>query len=122
MIVDLDKEGLVDLLQGVGPNYHIMSLPFIESMGAFSENNGWQWDNHKLYRLSESGLYDLYILCRESWGSERHSWLKPKDEKVPPPVYPQTEWNGQKIVWLKMGDQNVWTTENLISYVKNRGV
>lgn len=65
MKLELDKEDLISLVMGKVPNYAAMVK--CGDLGWGSDNRGWQWYESKLKELSEEELYDLYLLCKNSW-------------------------------------------------------
>lgn len=70
MKVDLDKKALISLVCGQSPGYSIMGNDTIKKHGSYSDNRGWTWDTIRLMSITETELYELYKLCRNSWGDE----------------------------------------------------
>ena len=67
MKIELDKEDLISLVNGTGPNFDIMDSPMIEPYGYFNDNKGWVWYGHELKELTEESLYGIYKMCKASW-------------------------------------------------------
>tara|TARA_R110002167_G_scaffold24774_2_gene86651 strand:- start:1878 stop:2084 length:207 start_codon:yes stop_codon:yes gene_type:complete len=67
MKIDLDKKGLIILVNGSQPNYELFENQIIKLCGQFDPNRGWQWSEHELKKLGKEHLYRIYELCRNSW-------------------------------------------------------
>ena len=68
MKIELNKDGLIDLVNGVSPNYNLFEHTLIKSCGSYNASNGiWSWDNEKLRKLTEQEIYYVYIICKESY-------------------------------------------------------
>ncbi len=67
MLLELNKDMLIDLVCGTSPNYSIFEHPIVKKCGDYNGSYGtWSW-NSELKELSESELFDLYKLCVESF-------------------------------------------------------
>lgn len=68
MTIDLDKQDLISLVQGSSPHYDIFEHPLVKKSGRYNGgmNDHWSW-NYNFSDLSESELFDLYTLCKNSW-------------------------------------------------------
>ena len=68
MIVDLDRKDIISLLTGSQPNYSVIDkIPeeFGYYVGGF---NIWRWNNiSENVSYSDEQLYDLYLMCKNSW-------------------------------------------------------
>ena len=68
MIVDLDRKDIISLLTGSQPNYSVIDkIPeeFGYYVGGF---NIWRWnDISENVSYSDEQLYDLYLMCKNSW-------------------------------------------------------
>ncbi len=68
MKIELDKKGLIDLVNGTSPYYDLFNDSRIKLCGSYNDSYGtWSWKNYELKKLSEEQLYSLYKLCRNSW-------------------------------------------------------
>ena len=68
MIVDLDRKDIISLLTGSQPNYSVVDkIP--EEFGYYvSGFNIWRWnDISENVSYSDEQLYDLYLMCKNSW-------------------------------------------------------
>ena len=69
MIVDLDRKDIISLLTGIKPNHSVMDkIPeeFGYYVGGFV--NDWQWNYiSENVSYSDEQLYDLYLMCKNSW-------------------------------------------------------
>ena len=67
MLVELDRKHLVHLVKGCGPHYREFNNPLVKKAGhSFSDstdNTSWS----KLHELTDEELYQLYLICRNSW-------------------------------------------------------
>lgn len=66
---ELDKKDLIALVKGTIPNYGIMQNTLVKSNGYYIGGLGdsWHWHQDKLNELSESELWELYQLCKNSF-------------------------------------------------------
>ena len=68
MLVKLDKKALISLVSGQQPNYSLFEIPTVKKCGRYSGSyDEWVWHNYILEELSEQELYELYVLCRNSF-------------------------------------------------------
>ena len=68
MKVDLSREDLINLVKGSRPNYNVIGNEIIEKCGSFYGNYGrWDWNYGFSEDLTEQQLWDMYVLCRDSW-------------------------------------------------------
>lgn len=69
MIVDLDRKDIISLLTGSQPNYNVIDkIPeeFGYYVGGFV--NAWRWNYiSENVSYSDEQLYDLYLMCKNSW-------------------------------------------------------
>ena len=68
MIVDLDRKDIISLLTGSQPNYSVIDkIP--EEFGYYVDGfNIWRWnDISENMSYSDEQLYDLYLMCKNSW-------------------------------------------------------
>jgi len=71
MKVELDKVALMSLVCGQQPNYSLFEHPMVKKCGSYrGSRDEWRWCSYSLEELSEQELYDLYVLCRESWNKK----------------------------------------------------
>jgi len=70
MKVELDRDDLVNLVKGVYPSYEIMDIEVIKMNGRYvgGFHDKWVWNEKFDNHLTEIDLWDMYILCRDSWG------------------------------------------------------
>jgi len=68
MKLDLDKTGLTSLVCGISPNFSLFENALVKRCGAYNGSYGtWSWDDDELEKLTEHQLYDLYLLCKNSY-------------------------------------------------------
>ena len=68
MLVDLEKEDLINLVKGVSPYFTAMNEPYIKGMGNYDDyRSSWKWDKTALEQLDESDLLLIYYICKNSW-------------------------------------------------------
>jgi hypothetical protein len=67
MTIELTKEVAIDLLKGVKPYYTVMhEIP--SDLGYFcGSKDEWHWNFDKNVSYTTEELYNLYLLCKESW-------------------------------------------------------
>jgi hypothetical protein len=67
--VNLDKEDLVNLVMGTSPYYNEFENPQIKQCGSYTGGmtERWDWKTTELEKLSEEKLYELYLICKNSW-------------------------------------------------------
>ena len=69
MKVDLDKKDIISLLRGSCPNYSVMNkIP--KDLGSYVCGfvDDWKWNYiSEDISYSEEYLYDLYLICKNSW-------------------------------------------------------
>ena len=69
MIVDLDSKDIISLLTGSQPNYNVINkIP--EELGYYVGGfvNDWRWNYiSENVSYSDEQLYDLYLMCKNSW-------------------------------------------------------
>lgn len=69
MKVDLDKKDIISLLRGSCPNYSVMNkIPkdLGSYVGGFVDDWKWNYISEDI-SYSEEYLYDLYLICKNSW-------------------------------------------------------
>ncbi len=76
MNVELDKAGLISLVRGTCPNYHIMEEILISQAGRYvgGFHDKWEWND--LNHFTEQQLKAIYDNCVWSW----------KEENIPAPT------------------------------------
>ena len=75
MLVTLDKKDLVHLVTGIAPNYSVFENELVKGYGYYfpndriSDRSGdkWTWNTASLMHLDEAELWELYLLCKDSW-------------------------------------------------------
>lgn len=67
--VKLDKHDLISLLIGKPPYYNEFENPQIKQCGSYTGGmtERWDWKTTELEKLSEEKLYELYLICKNSW-------------------------------------------------------
>lgn len=70
MNVELDKKGLLYLVNGIVPHSDSENHWIVKNRGAMNVNDIWAWDFDILQKLNEQELYDIYEFCRDSWKKE----------------------------------------------------
>jgi hypothetical protein len=64
----LDKEDLISLVKGTDPNLNVMGHPKIRCRGNYNEPYGtWDWSYRAFEGCSETEIYEIYQLCKNSW-------------------------------------------------------
>lgn len=70
MNIDLDRKDIIALLRGVTPHPSVMNkIPkeLGEYVGGF--HNEWQWNYiEEDIPYSDEFLFDMYLMCKNSWG------------------------------------------------------
>lgn len=69
MKIDLEKEDLVNLVMGITPFYNEFEHPLVKENGSYVGGfvDEWRWAKYKLIELNEDELYELYLICKNSW-------------------------------------------------------
>nr|DAQ97733.1 MAG TPA: hypothetical protein [Caudoviricetes sp.] len=68
MLIDLEKQDLINLVKGIAPSFTAMNEPYIKGMGYYDDYRGsWKWYNTSLEQLDENDLLLIYYLCKNSW-------------------------------------------------------
>jgi hypothetical protein len=69
MTVELNKKDLISLVVGTPPYYSKFEDHLVKRCGSFTGGfaDSWNWHHHELNQLSEQDLWDLYVMCRDSW-------------------------------------------------------
>lgn len=69
MKVELTKKDLVCLVKGTSPNYDVMNNETIKKCGRYvgGFHDKWDWEYGFGDDLTDQQLWDMYILCRNSW-------------------------------------------------------
>jgi len=68
MNLELDKEDLVRLVLNIEPNIKILNNPIIKPNGSYNEKQyKWGWYDSYLRELSEQELWEVYLICKQSW-------------------------------------------------------
>ena len=66
MLIDLQKYDLMSLVRGEMPNYSLFTC--LNDYGYYDDCRGeWHWHELILERLDKKELYELYLLCKNSW-------------------------------------------------------
>ena len=74
MLVEFDRDGLEMLVKGSVPNYNEFENPLVKKAGhSYSDQYGrTTWSS--LRELSEKELYELYLICRNSWDKDKRNY------------------------------------------------
>jgi hypothetical protein len=65
---DLTKQDLTNLVKGVAPFYNLFLNPLVRKSGDYNgSHDKWTWHYGFEKDLTEQELWDLYVLCRDSW-------------------------------------------------------
>jgi len=64
MKVKLDRQDLINLVNGTSPNQSVNGSYLMDRYGKFCDNRGWTWNE---YELKDNELYEIYIFCKKSW-------------------------------------------------------
>ena len=66
MKIEIDRYGLEILVKGSNPHYNQFNNPLVKKAGhRFSDQYGSSWES--LDKLTDDELYQLYIICKNSW-------------------------------------------------------
>lgn len=67
MTIDLDRKGLETLVKGCSPYYSEFENPLVKKAGhLYNDQYGkTYWNN--LSELTDEELYQLYLICKNSW-------------------------------------------------------
>ena len=69
MTVNLDRQDIISLLKGIKPYYSVMDkIP--KELGSYIGGfaNDWEWnDFDKNVSYTDEQLYELYLICKNSW-------------------------------------------------------
>lgn len=67
MLVDLNHSEILKLVSHLAePDYNIYDNPIIAENGKLCGDN-WKWNEIKLKKYSIEELWDIYVLCKNSW-------------------------------------------------------
>lgn len=68
MKIELSKEDLINMVNGVSPSYDLFEDKRVKGYGDYNGSYGtWSWRNHELRKLSLTQLFHLYELCRDCY-------------------------------------------------------
>ena len=67
MQIDLDKSGLKSLVKGTQPNYSEWNNTLVKKAGYSYDDQYGRNDWANLDSLTEEELYQLYLICTNSW-------------------------------------------------------
>jgi hypothetical protein len=69
MMTDLKREDLVSLVKGIQPYYTVMGNELVSKSGVYTGgfHDKWDWNYKFEDGLTNEQLWNLYILCKESW-------------------------------------------------------
>lgn len=67
MTVELDRKGLTALVHGSIPYYNEFDNPLVVKAGHEYSDQYARTYWRKLHNLTDEELYELYIICRDSW-------------------------------------------------------
>lgn len=67
MKIEIDREGLEILVKGSEPYYDAFNNPLILKAGHsyYDQYGTTRWE--KLHNLTDDELYEVYLICRNSW-------------------------------------------------------
>lgn len=65
--IKLDRLDLISMAKGIVPNPSIMDDYPIYKLGSYLDNQGWQWNWDAFNDLSEIDIYNIYVMCKNSW-------------------------------------------------------
>jgi len=63
---ELDREDLINLVNGTSPSYGAMGNKLIDRCGKYWDVGGWKWNEYELKELTDSELYNIYLTCKKS--------------------------------------------------------
>ena len=67
MNVNLDRKGLETLVYGSGPYYNEFNNPLLKKAGHQYSDQYCRTSWNSLGKLTDDELYQLYLICRNSW-------------------------------------------------------
>lgn len=73
MLIELTQKDLVNMVSGVYPHESIMNHWMVEGRGKLLDESSWYWNKRILSNLNEQELWDLYVLCKDSWETKNPS-------------------------------------------------
>jgi hypothetical protein len=65
--IKLDRGDLISMAKGICPNPLIMDDYPINKLGSYFDNQGWQWNWDAFNDLTDIDIYNIYIMCKNSW-------------------------------------------------------
>jgi len=66
MKIEVDKAGLLALVNSICPNWPLMSKYIEHRYGYYADQGGWFW-NKSIEMLSDEKLHEIYRDCIASW-------------------------------------------------------
>ena len=68
MVINLTQEDLINLVNGLDPNYSVFENNEVSPHGSYDgSQDKWKWHKTSLSNLDEEELLSLYRLCKDSW-------------------------------------------------------
>jgi len=65
MIVELDRNGLLSLVNGTEPGYGAFEHPLIKKCGVYMGGLGDHWEWFDLEDLTDEELFEIYNICQD---------------------------------------------------------
>jgi len=67
MKVELDRNGLLSLVNGTEPGYGAFEHPLIKKVGTYHGGmcDSWDWDSEELDKVTDEELYEIYNICQD---------------------------------------------------------
>ena len=68
MLIELSKKDIINLVCGCSPNYSVFDNELVKEYGEYNGSYGtWSWKKYRLEELSENELFELYLICKNSY-------------------------------------------------------
>lgn len=87
MKLNLDRKDLISLAKGTNPNYRAMDIPLIKNHGNMGGPHGdqWSWNWNAFESESDEMIYEIYLICKDSWKEETDEEIKERAilERIP---------------------------------------
>jgi hypothetical protein len=66
MIVDLEREDLINLVKGTSPSYAVMEDKLVSLCGRYTggHSDTWAWKFAFFVDITDKELWDMYLMCK----------------------------------------------------------
>lgn len=68
MLVELNKQDLINLVRGIEPTHKQMNDPRIAKNGSYfgGFNDRWEWHSYPFSDLNEEQIFDIYLYLKKT--------------------------------------------------------